>query len=138
MKTCVNSAINIQMDVFIAESKACHLSELHLKRAASLRAQIESLHSQIQRDGFVLEQISLKTKTPYVQFTLTKRMSAYEGAATPGNTSATEGAASAPSDATTGTGGVTTALSAMAGTTATAVASALAADIKDPMSLPPM
>ena len=88
LKTVVNPAIIMQMDVFIAESKSFHLSEAHLKRAASLRAQIESLHSQIQRDGFVLEQLSLKTKTPYVQLTLTKRLlDVAQDGSSPGSTS---------------------------------------------------
>lgn len=131
------------MDMFIAESQACHISDIHLRRAASLRAQIESLHSQIQRDGFVLEQLSLKTKTPYVQFTLTKRL--LEGSQTGAMPSTTEGSAPGASDgaavstAAAGLGGVTSALSAgAAGGDTTAVASSLAADSKDPTSLPPM
>jgi hypothetical protein len=111
-----------QMELFVAEATRIPLPEDSLLRIAALRTQMQRLKSQIQRDGFVLEQLSLKTKTPYVQFTLTKRLTV--GAQDAGG--APDAAAAPPADSVeeaTITGGVT---------------SALAAANKDPMSRPPM
>ena len=104
------------MDLFVAEAKAVRIPQDFVIRACKLRTTMSRLRSQIQRDGFVLEQLSLKTKTPYVQFTLTKRLSA-QGAE----------AASPPA------GGAETSAGGGGGVT-----SALADANKEPTSRPPM
>jgi hypothetical protein len=120
------------MDLFVAEACSIRLPEDALTRASALRAKMQRLRSHIQRDGFVLEQLSLKTKTPYVQFTLTRRLmiGAQEGGADAsppggavGTTASTEGSDDTTTTGAGGGGGVT---------------SALAAAKSEPMSRPPM
>ena len=109
------------MDLFVAETAGIRLRADFLARASALRSQLSHLRNQVQRDGFVLEQLSLRTKTPYVQFTLTRRLNA---AAQDDDSAAAAGPASeGASEETATTGGVT---------------SALAAPSKDPRSRPPM
>jgi len=114
-----------EMELFVAEACAIRVPEDAVLRASSLRTKMQRLRSQIQRDGFVLEQLSLKTKTPYVQFTLTRQLmvgAAGADASPPGGGTVTTASAGG-SDDTVGAGGVT---------------SALAAASSEPMSRPPM
>jgi hypothetical protein len=129
------------MDLFVTEATSMPLPEPFLLRASMLRAKMQRLRAQIQRDGFLLEQLSLKTKTPYVQFTLTKRLTpgahdAQAADAQRNHVFAHEGGvtesppAGADSDDAAGT--------SVGGATGGGVTSALAAACKEPMSRPPM
>lgn len=118
------------MDLFIAETSTLRVNERLLSRVVQLRAEMESLRKQAMRDGFVLEQLSLKTKTPYVQLTLTKRFLP--------NVQVQAAGASPAGALAGGTESAAGGLDATASATGAGVTSALADATSDAMSRPPM
>ena len=129
-------AILIQMEshadslsLLVCEAKALRISHDQLLRVSQIRSEMEKLKKQLQRDAQLMEFLSLRSKTPYVQFALTKqfRRSA-EGTQVGGSNDATA----------SGNGGVTE-TGAGGGATATGGAvSSFAVATSEAGSLPPM
>lgn len=62
------------LKLLIHETQTLELSNEKLVEIANLRKKIEKLKLQIQQDAVLLESLSMRTKTPYIQFFATKQI----------------------------------------------------------------
>jgi hypothetical protein len=62
------------LDLFIFETKKIQLREKDITKVAKCMNQIEKLKVQLMYDTKVMEALSFQTKTPYVQFTMSRKI----------------------------------------------------------------
>lgn len=62
------------VNLFIFETKQIQIPEKDIKHIAKAMNQIEKLKIQLMYDTKVMEALSFQTKTPYVQFTMSRKI----------------------------------------------------------------
>lgn len=140
------------LQLYMCEAKALPLRGM--SKVSRLRHEIESLRHELARDAQVMEFLSMRTKTPYVQFSMTKQFGrqASSDSHVPSTVpNSKEGAGSAPltlhdkfltyeglvtASTTSPSDGVGAA--AGAGATGGGAVSTFAAPTSEPTSLPPI
>lgn len=135
------------LQLFVCEAKAVPLRKM--SRVYELRHEMERLRQELTRDAQVMEFLSLRTKTPYVQFFMTKQFARQHASdvsnAVPNSLTASVGAISSPFGAeaqagltTASTTSPTDGVGSGGGATAGGGAvSTFAAPSNEPTSLPP-
>lgn len=140
------------LNLFVCEAQALPLRSL--SKVGQLRHRVDSLRQELVRDAQVMEFLSLRTKTPYVQFSTTKQFARQTSTdapnAFPSADALRAGAISIPvaDSKPESYAGLTTASTTSlsdgvgaaggADTTGGGAVSTFAAPTSDPTSLPPM